>query len=347
MFDWLQLLYAICSSGPVPAYWREIAIVSNLAIALAYFWIPLVMAVVFTRWRHELPFRWLWLGFAVFIVACGSSHVIHAGHAITAKTSHSLGALIVMVATAAISLATAVAFTFVLPKILRYASPAATRRQLEDAVAAATADLQQALRHERVLLREIHHRVKNNLQVIASLFSLHMRRASSEASAEMRALQHRIEAIAAVHSQLQNVGASALEARAFIQLLVRSLTRSLGRSDIELYVTGGDFEVPLDHATSFALILHEVLSNALRHGFPSERSGAVHVVLEAIETQRKVVITDNGAGMPAEAPAGIGETLVRTLAVQLGASVEWLRRSEGGTVFTMTFVQQNVLDRLR
>ncbi len=52
--------------------WREIAFGANLATALAYFWIPAVMAVVFLRWREELPYRWLWVGFVLFISACAS-----------------------------------------------------------------------------------------------------------------------------------------------------------------------------------------------------------------------------------------------------------------------------------
>lgn len=163
---WLQLMYDICASASVPVYWREIAFASNVATALAYFWIPAVMAVVFTRWREELPYRFLWIGFVLFIAACGLSHLAHAFHVIRARTPYTWPELAVILVTAAVSLATAGAFTYLLPRILKLASPAQARRRMEDAVQRATADLQQAVEHQRILLLEVHHRVKNNLQVI-------------------------------------------------------------------------------------------------------------------------------------------------------------------------------------
>ena len=346
MFEWLQFLYAICTSDAAPANWREITILANLGVAVAYFWIPIVMAVVFARWRHELPFRWLWAGFVVFIVACGLSHLVHAAHAVTGRTPHNWFALTIMGLTAAVSLITAAAFTVMLPRILQHASPAETKLRLEDAVATATADLQRALRHERVLLREVHHRVKNNLQVTASLFSLHMRRASPGSAAELRSLRDRVEAMAAVHAQLQDVGSTALRAHPFVELLIRSLTHSLGRDGIVMQVSGDDFDVPLDHATSFALILHEVLSNALRHGFPNDRPGLIDINLAASGTHRTITVTDNGTGFGSDRRRGIGETLIRTLAVQLEAEIDWKSDAASGTVFTLRFEEQAVVDRL-
>jgi len=346
MFEWLQFLYAICTSDAAPLHWREITILANIAIAVAYFWIPVVMAMVFARWRHELPFRWLWAGFAVFIVACGLSHLVHASHAVTARTPHNWFALSIMGLTAVVSLVTAAAFTFMLPKILQHASPAETKRRLEEAVAVATADLQRALRHERVLLREVHHRVKNNLQVTASLVSLHMRRASPGSAGELRSLRDRIEAMATVHAQLQDVGSSALQARPFIELLIQSLTHSFGRDGVVFHVEGSDFDVPLDHATSFALILHEVLANALRHGFPDNRAGRIDILLEAHDNDRAVIVTDNGTGLASDRRRGIGETLIKTLAVQLGAEIAWTSDAGAGTVFALRFTEQSVMDRL-
>lgn len=124
MFEWLQLLYAICTSGEPSARWREIAFAANLATALAYFWIPAVMAVVFLRWKEELPYRWLWIGLVVFITACGLSHVMHALHVLRATTPHSRAELAILVGTAAVSLATAAGFTVLMPRILALASPA-------------------------------------------------------------------------------------------------------------------------------------------------------------------------------------------------------------------------------
>lgn len=348
MIEWLQLLYSICTSGSAPANWREITILANIAIAIAYFWIPAVMAVVFTRWRQELPFPWLWGGFVIFIVACGLSHLVHAAHAIAARTPHNWFALSVMIATAVVSLITAAFFTYLLPRILKLTSPAATRVRLERAVEAATRDLQEALRHERVLLREVHHRVKNNLQVTASLISLHLKRATPGTIPELRSLRDRVEAMAAVHAQLEDIGTATLGAKPFAEQLVTSLASSYGRFNVEMTVSGADFDVPLDHATSFALILHEVVANALGHGFPNDRSGRIEMVLRSADSRHTVTICDNGVGREdgARGRSGIGDVLIRTLAIQLGAEVDWTSTAGGGTCFTMRFAEQATIDRL-
>lgn len=346
MFEWLQLLYSICTSGSAPANWREITILANAAIAVAYFWIPAAMAVVFARWRQELPFPWLWAGFAVFIVACGLSHGVHAFHAIGARTPHNWLALSVLMFTAIVSVIIAAVFTYLLPKILRLASPAETKLRLQEAVAVSTKGLQDALHHERVLLREVHHRVKNNLQVTASLVSLHMRRASPGSISDLRSLRDRVEAMAAVHIQLQDVGTSMLRAKPFVELLVKSLKSSIGRDGVVVAVAGDGFDVPLDHATSFALVIHEVLSNALRHGFPDNRAGLIDIELSADQLWRSVTISDDGIGLGSERRAGIGETLIKTLAIQLGAETNWTSNAAGGTTFSMRFAEQALLDRL-
>lgn len=346
MIEWLQLLYSICTSGSAPANWREITILANVAIAIAYFWIPVVMAVVFTRWRQELPFPWLWAGFAIFIVACGLSHLVHAAHAISARTPHNWFALSIMMGTAVVSLITAALFTYLLPKILKFTSPAATKMRLESAIEAATMSLHEALRHERILLREVHHRVKNNLQVTASLVSLHMRRASPGSATELRSLRDRVEAMAAVHAQLQDVGTTTLRARPFAEQLIKSLASSYGRFGIDMAVSGDDFDVPLDHATSFALILHEVLANALRHGFPNDRPGKVDIMLSSSDGRHLVTVGDNGVGFGSERRSGIGDTLIRTLAVQLGAEIDWASDTGVGTTFRMRFAEHAVMDRL-
>lgn len=335
MVEWLRYIYDICSSAAPPAAWREIAILANVGTALAYFWIPAVMAAVFTRWRDELPYRYLWIGFVVFIAVCGLSHVVHAVHALTDQSPHSWLELAVMTATAVVSLVTAAGFTYLLPTILHLASPAAARRKLEAAVERATADLQRALEHERMLLLEVHHRVKNNLQVTASLVNLHIRRSGGPAD-DLKALRDRIVAMAAVHDQLQEVGATALRARPFVEVLARSMQDARGVADVLVEVTGADFEVPLDHAASFALIVHEVLANALQHAFPAAGRNVLSIALAAEGGRRSVTISDNGAGM-AGGPEGVGMTLIKALAVQLDARVSWDVAEGRGVAFRMEF----------
>jgi two-component sensor histidine kinase len=337
VIEWLQYVYAICTSGSAPVYWREIAIVANVSIAIAYFWIPLVMAIVFRRWKSEIPFPWIWAGFVAFIAACGLSHIVHAFHALTDQTPYSTLKLAVLVGTALISILTAIGFTILLPRIMKFASPSLARLKLERAVAAATADLERALEHEKLLLREVHHRVKNNLQVTASLVNLHIRRSRFEDTSELAALRDRITAMADVHAQLQQVGIRDFSVKEFTTTLVNKIRFAYGREDIEVEVTGENFGVPLDHAASLALVLNEVISNAFKHAFEGRSGGHVRIHLGSDGEDKVIRIRDDGRGLPAQPlpSRGIGQVLIASLAVQLGADTEWRAAEGGGTEFVL------------
>lgn len=346
LLDWLQLVYAICASGEPPANWREIAFFSNIATALAYFWIPAVMAVVFAWWREELPYRWLWIGFVLFISACGLSHVVHAFHLLRAQTPHSWQELLVLSGTALVSLVTAAGFTYLLPKILRLTSPSVARRKMQAAVDAATDELHHALEHQRILIREVHHRVKNNLQVVASLINIQQRNAPLAFADSLQDLSGRISAISKLHSQLQDVGNTTLRSLPFVNALAHSLGASSRGPEVSVEVRGDDFEVHLDHATSFALIIHEVLANAVKHAFPGRQTGRILVQLSSVGTRRSVTVLDDGVGIAANTANGTGHSLVRSLAVQLGARLMWKPRDEGGTQFVMEYEDIAALPRV-
>lgn len=344
MIDWLQLVYAICTSDTAPARWREIGITANLATALAYFWIPAVMAVVFSRWREELPYRWLWVGFVTFIAACGVSHIFHAVHLLRAVTPHTAVELAVLVITAAVSLITAAGFTVILPKVLTLSSPAAARRRLEDAVETATNDLQQSLEHKRLLLLEVHHRVGNNLQIISSLINLHIRSHADQAD-ELQILRDRVAAISAVHEQLQQVDASTLSATRLLHSVAGNV--GVGRIDAisRVEITGEDFQIPLDLASGFALILHEVIDDAHRHGSDSLTGAAIRIDLSGHDGQRHVTVSYKQAVRPAGNAALAGD-IIGALAVQLGASVAWSQDSDETRIFSMHFAEPSVASRL-
>lgn len=337
MLDWLQLIYGICTSGEPPSNWREIAFYANVATALAYFWIPIVMAIVFARWREELPYRWLWVGFVLFIGACGLSHVVHGFHLLRDQTPHSWPELLVLAGTAVISLLTAMGFTYLLPKILRLTSPSAARQKMQTAIDVATQDLHRALDHQRLLLNEVHHRVNNNLQVVVSLIDIQQRRGQSSLSENLRDVRGRIRAISNIYGQIQDVGNPTLRSVSFVESIASSLGAPSGETEVSVDVRGDDFEVHLDHATSFALIIHEVLANAFQHAFRNRPTGRILVVLSSSGTRRSVTVLDDGAGLAPTVKNGIGHSLVRSLAGQLEAQVSWKVREEGGTEFTLDY----------
>jgi signal transduction histidine kinase len=264
--EWLQWVWALCTSAePFPA-WREIGIVSNLAIAVAYYWIPVVMVIVFRRWKREIPFPLIWTGFVAFILACGTSHVVHAFHGLRPMAPYSNSELLVLGSTALVSLATAGAFTMLLPQIMRFTSPTTAAARLQVEVDKATAELRRALELEKLLVREVHHRVKNNLQATASLINLHIRRSKQADVSELGALRDRITAMSQAHEQLQEVSSTPFSTKTLIANLCELHRTAYHREGARCRVVGDDLTVPFEAATSLSLILNEAVSNALKHG---------------------------------------------------------------------------------
>jgi hypothetical protein len=182
----LSSVIAFCTSW-TGQYW--LVVLSDLAIAAAYFAIPITMAVVSWRRKSDLPFRWLWILFVAFITACGLTHWVHAWSALTGTDDLSSLA-IVEVFCALASVGTAVAFACVLPSIRLMPSPKQQREELERAVARRT-------REKDRLLHEIHHRLGNQLQVLNSLVSIEIRRAETgEAAAILSRITNVLDGLA-------------------------------------------------------------------------------------------------------------------------------------------------------
>jgi len=163
-----QILQLCTSSGGL--YWLVVG--SDLAIALAYFAIPITMAIVLRDRRDDIPYPWLWTLFVTFIVACGLTHTAHVWSAATGAEYLGIHAGVGLFC-AVTSVGTAIAFAFVLPQIKLLPSPAKQRAELENLVARRTAEKDK-------LIREINHRVGNQLQVIRSMVSVESRRAESK-----------------------------------------------------------------------------------------------------------------------------------------------------------------------
>ena len=165
----LQQLYQFCTSygGLV---W--LALASDLSIAIAYFAIPVTMAVVLTHRKDDIPYPWLWTLFVTFIVACGLTHVVHVCSALTGAEYLGTQVFIGLI-TAAASVGTAIAFAFILPQIKDLPSPRQQRALLEQMVAARTAE-------KDPLIREINHRVGNQLQIMSSLVRIESQRTRSK-----------------------------------------------------------------------------------------------------------------------------------------------------------------------
>lgn len=201
-----------------------------------------------------------------------------------------------------------------------------------------------ALREKEVLLQEIHHRVKNNLQIVSSLLSLQSRYVQDPRARELfKDGQHRIKSMALVHQQLyQSQDLSGINFGAYIQHLAADLFRSYGiaASHIHLQTALAEVSLGIDRAIPCGLILQELLSNCLKHAFPANATGEVSIELESDGNRRVTLrVRDTGVGLPAgidlQNPDTLGLQLVGALVDQLEGTLD-VGRSPGAT-FTLTF----------
>jgi two-component sensor histidine kinase len=196
------------------------------------------------------------------------------------------------------------------------------------------ASLADALEHNQVLFREIHHRVKNNLQSVASL--LQMQPIDKEVKTHMG---QRIAAMAAVHEHIyRSNDFSHVRVKSYLETLIENISAS-GDARIRVVEQLADIAVDKDAATPLGLILNEVLSNAYKHAFPDGRTGLITVTLTKLAGARgNLTIEDNGSGFDTSRPVkGIGQRLVRALTTQLGAESVVTSNVGGGSKFTLTF----------
>lgn len=211
------------------------------------------------------------------------------------------------------------------------------RRQAEERV-------RQTFEEKEVLLREVHHRVKNNLQVICSMLRLQERNSHDQTLLQaLRDCRERVMAMAMLHDQLHRAKDFAnICLGGYIRNLAASLFCSYGvnSADVALSLDVEDVPVLVDTAIPCGLIVNELLSNSLRHAFPEGAQGHVSVGLHAQPGGLvELTIGDDGrgfaGGVRTARPHSLGLWLVELLAAQIGAAVQ--RSSGPGTHYRLTF----------
>ena len=206
---------------------------------------------------------------------------------------------------------------------------------LQREVARQTLDLREGLATQTMLVHEVDHRVKNNMQMISALLAMQSRTLKDpEARALLGSMLQRVEAIGTVHRRLyQSKNVQQFDLAEFLRDISSDLIKASGREDIELTLDLKPANVPAQQASPFALMLNEILMNALKHAFPDGRKGALFVELRNNPDLLTVYVSDDGVGMPdAKRRAGFGNLLVKTLARQLQAEVLWLPGQPGTIV---------------
>jgi PAS domain S-box-containing protein len=200
--------------------------------------------------------------------------------------------------------------------------------------------LRASLREKEVLLKEVHHRVKNNLQLIRSLLALQASKLKDHAAAEAFAeSQNRVRSMALVHENLYRSGdLSSVRLAGHLESLCAHLIRSynIDPDRIKLDLRLAEVVLDLDRSIRLGLLVNELVSNVFKHAFPAERSGRVLVQLDMIRAGCYIlVVADNGVGLPPELAPGhsdsLGLQLIADLTEQLGGTLV-LEREEGTTI---------------
>jgi two-component sensor histidine kinase len=196
------------------------------------------------------------------------------------------------------------------------------------------AELERARARQELLMLEIHHRVKNNLQIVASLLNLQASRIRvPEARAEFQSARDRVRALATLHRHLYSEGEiHTINMPSFLAELCGQLFQAMGETQgerIKLMIEAAELRLSTDQAVPLALIVTEAVTNAIKYGFPGGRSGTVSIRLTQCEAALDLVIADDGVGIP-PGPSetetgtrdGIGLQLIRGFSRQLGATLE-------------------------
>ena len=207
-----------------------------------------------------------------------------------------------------------------------------------------TSELTSALKEREVLLQEVHHRVKNNLQIISSLINMQLRNLEPGPSGDaLVECQTRVQAIALIHEQLyRSQNYAQIPFADYVRGLANNVFAATGSSSsrVSLDLALDDVALAVDQAIPCGLVLNELITNSLKHAFKDGRSGRVRVELRRLSEERcRVSVEDDGTGLPegmdiSKSPS-LGLQLVRTLAEQLDAVLEV--ESQSGVVFRLTF----------
>ncbi len=222
----------------------------------------------------------------------------------------------------------------------------AANQQLQAEVAerkGAEEKVQASLKEKEVLLKEIHHRVKNNMQVISSILNLQSKHTDDEQTLKMfKNAQSRVRSMALVHEKLhESRDLAKIDFAEYVRSMVSDLFRLHGISEnVRLKVDIKDVFLDINTAIPCGLITNELVSNALKYAFPDERKGDISIGFHSDKDDKFIfTVKDNGVGIPKDIDwrktETLGMQLVVLLAEQLGGTVE-LGRS-GGTTFTISF----------
>lgn len=183
----------------------------------------------------------------------------------------------------------------------------------------------QALERQAERAREVEHRVKNTLQLISSIVLLQGRRAADEGARQaLKAIQQRVAAVSVAHRHVGWVNdAEQVEVAGLVREIVGDLAGSAGREGVDIDLDLDSVTIPGRQGAAAALLVSELVGNALRHAYPDGRAGRIGVSVRRAGPGFDLTVSDDGIGMAAEAPkTGFGLTVVQLMTQQLRGHLE-------------------------
>lgn len=197
-----------------------------------------------------------------------------------------------------------------------------------------------------LLLKEIHHRVKNNLQTVSSLLALQSNRIQDSAALDaIQGSQNRVQSMSMIHQKLyQGKNLATIEMKDYFEDLSDGILHTFGMAkQIEVNCNMDTLEMDVDIAVPIGLIINELLTNSLKYAFPGEEQGSISIKLNKTDTHYFLKYSDNGIGKNSPAKPthmGFGSQLIKLLSKQLQASLEEL--VDNGTKITIQFPVEQV-----
>lgn len=202
------------------------------------------------------------------------------------------------------------------------------------------------LREKAILLQELQHRVANSLQIIASVLMQSARKVQSdETRGHLQDAHHRVMSVAALQQQLATSQIGDVELKPYLTNLCGSIGASMirDRDVLSLDVDVDESVVQADKSISLGLVVTELVINALKHAYPGQRGGRITVSYKAAGSGWSLAVADDGVGMPTaaeDAKAGLGTSIVKALAGQLGAEIT-VTEARPGTLVTLSYAAES------
>ena len=329
------LPHAYCYLQKPALVWTHVA--ADALIGVSYFAISVTLAYLVSRARHDIPFPWMFAAFGLFIIACGGTHLVEA---ITIWIPVYVFSAALKLFTVAASITTAIILPFTVPRVLELVQQAKVSEQI-------TAELRASEERKEALLREVHHRVKNNLAVICSLLHLQSTHTKDAKTTETFCdMETRIHSMALVHESLySSENLARVDFAEYAKNLAEDVLASYEKpsAPVRLQTELEPVKMNADLALPCGLILNELISNACKHGFPEGIAGQIKLTLRSAGEAGKYSLSvhDDGIGIAPDIDVStcksLGLRLVRLLTQQIHGSFE-LVGSEQGTSARLDFM---------